>query len=142
MRYRLLTPYLVHLTRYFFRSYTIIIASKELTNAKTPLFSDLARGHPLLMIVCRAAYLNHFAGQALRRAFLCGEDAAIARSFEHRHQWIENRLKGLAKIFSIDNHFESRFKSFVGTAFKLKQVWQLMGYQRTPGIKNCEYYLP
>jgi len=40
------------------------------------------------------------------------------------------------------NHFESRFKSFVGTAFKLKQVCQSLGYQRTPGIKSCEYYFP
>jgi len=40
------------------------------------------------------------------------------------------------------NHFESRFKSFVGTAFKLKQVCQSLGYQRTPGVKHCEYYFP
>ncbi len=40
------------------------------------------------------------------------------------------------------NHFESQFKSFVGTAFKLKQVCQSLGYQRTPGIKSCEYYFP
>jgi len=40
------------------------------------------------------------------------------------------------------NHFESRFKSFVDTAFKLKQVCHSLGYQRTPGIKHCEYYFP
>ncbi len=38
------------------------------------------------------------------------------------------------------NHFESRFKSLVGTAFKLKQVAQSLGYQRTPDIRSCEYY--
>ncbi len=40
------------------------------------------------------------------------------------------------------SHFESRFKSFVGTAFKLKQVCQSLGYQRTPGIRGCECYFP
>ncbi len=37
-------------------------------------------------------------------------------------------------------HFESRFKSLVGGAYKLKQVCRSLGYQRTPGIKNCTYY--
>jgi len=39
-------------------------------------------------------------------------------------------------------NFESRFKSFVGTAFKLRQVCQSLGYQRMPGIKSCEYFFP
>jgi len=38
------------------------------------------------------------------------------------------------------NYFESRFKSLVGGAFKLKQVAQSLGYQRTPDIRSCEVY--
>jgi len=37
-------------------------------------------------------------------------------------------------------NFESRFKSLVGSAFKLKQACQALDYQRTPGIRSCEYY--
>jgi len=40
------------------------------------------------------------------------------------------------------NNFESQFKSFVGTAFKLKKVCQALGYQRIPGIRGCESYFP
>jgi len=40
------------------------------------------------------------------------------------------------------NNFESQFKSFVGTAFKLKQVCQSLGYKRTPGIRGCQSYFP
>ncbi|MCF6325613.1 MAG: hypothetical protein L3J89_15070 [Gammaproteobacteria bacterium] len=40
-------------------------------------------------------------GQALRRIFMCGEDAATTRSFEHRRQWIEDKLYFLSGIFSI-----------------------------------------
>ena len=40
------------------------------------------------------------------------------------------------------NHFESKFKSFVGTAYKLKKVCQSLGYQRIPGIRGCETYFP
>lgn len=59
------------------------------------------RVHPTIT-VSRAAYPKHFVGQALRRSFLCGEDAAISRSFEHRRQWIEDRLYSLSEVFAID----------------------------------------
>jgi len=36
--------------------------------------------------------------------------------------------------------FESRFKSLVGRAFKLKQVAQSLGYQRTPGIRSSLFH--
>ncbi len=53
-------------------------------------------------IVCRAVYPKHFVGQALRRAFLCGEGAATFQSFEHRRQWVEDRLNELAQVFAIN----------------------------------------
>ena len=40
----------------------------------------------------------------------------------------------------LTQHFESRFKGLVGTAYKLKQVCEKLGYQRTPGLKNCQTY--
>jgi hypothetical protein len=49
----------------------------------------------------------------VRRAFLCGVDAFSGRSFEHRQQWVEDRLLELASIFAVglygfavmSNHF-------------------------------------
>jgi len=39
-------------------------------------------------------------------------------------------------------HFESKFKGLVGTAYKLKQICQKLGYKRTPGLKPCVDYFP
>ncbi len=41
-------------------------------------------------------------GQALRRAFLCGNDEFSGQSYEHRKQWIVDKLAELANVFSID----------------------------------------
>ncbi len=44
----------------------------------------------------------HCASRCVRRAFLCGEDPLSGRNFDHRKQWIRDRLEVLAGIFGID----------------------------------------
>lgn len=38
-------------------------------------------------------------------------------------------------------HFESRFKCFAGNVYRLREVCQKLGFQKTPGVSVCQYYL-
>jgi len=44
----------------------------------------------------------HAVQRCVRRAFLCGNDPLTGNSFEHRRQWIRDRLEFLASAFGID----------------------------------------
>ncbi len=44
----------------------------------------------------------HCVCRCVRRAFLCGRDFASGEDYEHRRQWIIDRLQTLSQVFTID----------------------------------------
>ena len=44
----------------------------------------------------------HCIARCVRRAFLCGKDSYSGKNFEHRREWVRERLRFLADVFAID----------------------------------------
>jgi len=44
----------------------------------------------------------HMVSRCVRRSFLCGEDPVTGKNFDHRKQWLVDRIKTLGEIFSMD----------------------------------------
>ena len=60
-----------------------------MTYARSQLISDEEPG------------FYHCVSRCVRRAFLCGFDQATGKDFEHRREWIEERIFKLADSFAV-----------------------------------------
>ncbi len=61
----------------------------------------MTRPRSQLIDYCEALYY-HITSRCVRRAFLCGEDPQTQKSYEHRRQWIEDRLRLLSSLFTLE----------------------------------------
>ncbi|MCC5842022.1 MAG: hypothetical protein JJT96_18040 [Opitutales bacterium] len=50
----------------------------------------------------REAGVFHCINRCVRRAFLCGWDDYSGQSFEHRREWVRERVNGLCGIFALE----------------------------------------
>lgn len=53
-------------------------------------------------IVLEATSYYHCVSRCVRRAYLCGSDFSTGHCYEHRRQWVEDKMLALADVFSLD----------------------------------------
>ncbi len=91
----------------------------------------------------------HCTSRCVRRAFLCGMDDVSGVSFEHRRQWLEDRLLDLAKWFAIDiaayaimsNHYHvvlhvDRQKAQSWSDAEVVEHWHNLFHRKAPAKEN------
>ncbi|MFA3789813.1 transposase [Aliiglaciecola sp. SL4] len=59
----------------------------------------LARKHQISLV---DTPYYHCVSRCVRRAYLCGRDTYSGKSYEHRRQWVEDRILLLTSVFCID----------------------------------------
>ena len=53
-------------------------------------------------ICCEDTHYYHCISRVVRRAFLCGFDHSTKQDFEHRRQWVVDRLAEIDSVFCVD----------------------------------------
>jgi len=61
----------------------------------------MTRARACLIDLTATSYY-HVINRCIKRSFLCGEDKYTGRNYEHRRQWIVDRMMFLSDVFSID----------------------------------------
>ncbi len=69
------------------------------------MIPDYARGQA---VVEKQVGVYHCIAHCARRAFLCGVDTCTAQDFSHRKDWILDRMRELAGLFTIEICGDSR----------------------------------
>ena len=99
-------PYLSPVIRYLEFRWCTSNLNKALTtvhyNSKKKLKERAVPRARKQQISLEATPYYHCTSRCVRRAFLCGLDSLTGKNYEHRRQWVEDRILFLGEVFCID----------------------------------------
>jgi len=80
------------------------------------------------LISLNATPYYHCVSRCVRRAFLCRKDSHSGNNYEHRRQWIENKILELGQIFALApqgtfSHFRTLMRSLSITSLSLRSCF-------------------
>src|SRR5690554_5120705 len=77
----------------------------------------------------------HCVTRCVRRSFLCGVDSYSGQSYEHRRQWVEDRLYKLISVFAIEMCAFSVMSNHTHLVLRVKRE-QALSWDRTEIIER------
>jgi len=84
----------------------------------------------------------HVVSRCVRRTFLCGIDTASGRDYEHRRQWIVNRMRLIASLFAVEIYSYAVMSNHFHIVLKLcpEQTEQWTSADETPSVFRCDMH--
>jgi REP element-mobilizing transposase RayT len=90
------------------RAILVRLITGVVANTAAGQIEHLRERHPMpayarsQVVPCDEVGVYHCISRCVRRAFLCGVDPITGHDYDHRKEWIRERLEHLASIFAID----------------------------------------
>jgi REP element-mobilizing transposase RayT len=76
----------------------------------------------------------HLIARCVRRAFLCGEDKYTGKNFDHRREWLVERIKMLSNIFAIEIAAYAIMSNHYHLVVKVNKQQEFLGRR---GVRSC-----
>jgi hypothetical protein len=84
-------------------------------------------------------FLYHLISRCVRRVFLCGKDKYSGQNFEHRRQWMVDRIRFLTSVFAIRVAAYAEMSNHYHIVAHVKKVRQKPRARKSPAAAGNKF---